>query len=80
MDELTTKRTTTSHDRYQICDPICGQVETATSLAKALRIAQGQQRFHSDRRDNPSVHATRMLDSIFSSDARGEEGRWQLLM
>jgi hypothetical protein len=33
------ERYTTTHDRYQITDPICGLVETATSLKDALRKA-----------------------------------------
>jgi hypothetical protein len=33
------QRHTTVHDRYEISDPICGRIEGATSLAKALKIA-----------------------------------------
>jgi len=33
-------RHTTAHDRYQVCDKVCGLIETATSLAKALKRAQ----------------------------------------
>lgn len=34
------RRHTTAHDRYQITDPVCGLVETATSLKKALQLAK----------------------------------------
>lgn len=30
----------TPHDRYHICDPVCGLVCTRTSLKKALESAQ----------------------------------------
>lgn len=34
--EKVSKRHTTAHERYHIADPVCGLIETASSLAKAL--------------------------------------------
>ncbi len=38
--ESKAQRHTTTHDRYTISDPVCGLVETATSLKKALARAK----------------------------------------
>ncbi len=46
------RRFTTVHDRYQICDSCCGQVETATSLKKASAIAEAHAKKHGNEADN----------------------------
>lgn len=40
MEQGKESRSTTTHDRYQVCDPICGLVATRTSLGKALEFAK----------------------------------------
>lgn len=40
LDEGEEKRITTTSSRYQVCDPVCGLVSTASSLQKALSAAK----------------------------------------
>ena len=49
----TEERTTTVHSRYQITDPICGQVDLATSLKKAAVLAQAHATEHSSLNPSP---------------------------
>ncbi len=49
---------TTVHDRYQIDDSCCGQVETATSLNKAIAIAKAHAFRHSTQADNTITEVT----------------------
>ena len=52
------QRFTTVHDRYQVSDSCCGQVETATSLKKASEIAKNHADRHAIDHDNTTTVVT----------------------
>ena len=63
------KKVTTVHDRYQVCDECCGQVETETSLKRALELAERHAKKHAAESDS-TVKSITVFDRMARRDCQ----------